>query len=216
MHGIDGTAGKPRGGHDEERRHGKAKAHFLAFHIALRGINAQGLNDRVARCFGPIDNTGSHDDEQEHGDEQGAALALIANHTPEHEGHGRRDDQHGENRKIVRPGGRIFKGMGGIGIEETAAIGAQLLDRFLAGNGSQGNSLLGTFQCCCIDRALKRLRHAKGYEGNGHHNGERQEHIERRLDEIVPEIANGCAELRAKARVKATARAMPVAAERKL
>ena len=51
--------------------------------------------------------------------------------------------------------------MGGIGIEEAAAVGAKLLDGFLAGDGTHCDCLLDAFQSCCVNRAQKGLRHAK-------------------------------------------------------
>jgi len=48
--------------------------------------------------------------------------------------------------------------MSGVGIEETAAVGAELLDRLLARNRPQRDGLFGTFQRGCIDAAGESLR----------------------------------------------------------
>ena len=57
--------------------------------------------------------------------------------------------------RIVRPGIRILEGMRGIGVEEAAAIGAELLDRFLAGHRPERDDLLGAFERRRLDRALQ-------------------------------------------------------------
>ena len=48
----------------------------------------------------------------------------------------------------------VLEGMGGIGVEEAAAIGAKLLDCLLAGHRTQCDHLLGALERGGIDRAL--------------------------------------------------------------
>ena len=47
--------------------------------------------------------------------------------------------------RIVRPGGRIFKRMRCVHIEEAAAVCTKLLDRLLTGHRPERDDLLGAF-----------------------------------------------------------------------
>ena len=80
--------------------------------------------------------------------------------------------------------------MRGIGVEEAAAIGAEFLDRLLAGDGAYGERLLRALERRRFDRTLERLRHAESDEREGDDDRERQEHVKRRAREVDPEIAD--------------------------
>ena len=79
--------------------------------------------------------------------------------------------------------------MGGVGVEEAAAIGAELLDRLLAGDRAKRDGLLGAFERGGVDRAGQGLRHAERDEGERDHDSDRQQDIERGPGQIDPEIA---------------------------
>ena len=70
------------------------------------------------------------------------------------------------SRMLVQTFG-FSNGCGGIGVEEAAAVGAELLDDFLARHRPNGNRLLRPFERGRIDRAGKRLRHAKSEQDKG-------------------------------------------------
>ncbi len=80
--------------------------------------------------------------------------------------------------------------MRGIGVEETAAIGAQHLDRQLRRHGANGNRLLRAFQRLRRDIGAERLRYAEPDVNQCQHYAERQQHIKRGADHIHPEITD--------------------------
>ena len=55
--------------------------------------------------------------------------------------------------------------MGGIGVEEAAAIGAELLDDFLARHRANGNGLLGPLERGRVDGAGQGLRNTERHKG---------------------------------------------------
>ena len=55
--------------------------------------------------------------------------------------------------------------MRGIGVEEPAPIGAELLDRLLACDRAEGDGLTRTLECRRVDVASQGLRHSQRHEG---------------------------------------------------
>ena len=80
--------------------------------------------------------------------------------------------------------------MRGIGIEEAAAIGAELLDRDLARDRAERDRLLGAFERRDGCAGVERLRHAHGHLDQRGNHGERQQHVENRARHIDEEIAH--------------------------
>ena len=81
--------------------------------------------------------------------------------------------------------------MGGVGIEEAAAIGAEHLDGDLGGHRTDRNRLLGALKRRGFDVGAKRLRHALPDQKQRVDDADRQQHVERRARHIDPEIADG-------------------------
>ena len=165
MHRIDRAA---RVGSDgrEERRRGYPEADLLAFHVAprlqsaRRGIDVERGEGRIAARFGPID--GHHTDKEQdthHGKDR-PALALVVHHAAEHVGQPRGDPDQQQHLNEVGEGCRVLVGMGGVRIEEAAAVGAENLDHLLRGDRSLGDRLLGPRQSRRIDISTQVLRHA--------------------------------------------------------
>ena len=97
-------------------------------------------------------------------------------------------------------GRRVLEGMGRVGVEEAAAVGAQLLDGDLAGGRPDGDGLLrhdgrvrGPERLDQLgDRiGTPRLHHALRHEQQGPHQRERQQHVERGAGQVDPEVADG-------------------------
>ena len=63
-----------------------------------------------------------------------AALPLVADHPAEGAGQGERDDQEQEDLEEVGERVGVLERVRGVGVEEAAAVGAELLDRLLAGD----------------------------------------------------------------------------------
>ncbi len=93
--------------------------------------------------------------EDAHGSEDRPALAAVLHHLAKAVDQRRADHQHGEDVEEVADRVRVFERMGGIDVEEAAAIGAQLLDRLLARHRPERDGLLA---------ALERGRHRRSIE----------------------------------------------------
>ena len=138
MHGGDRTAGGGGGGHFKETGAGDTEADLLAFHIAA--FDPQLGQLRGAVDFGPLENAKGHHQKQEHDRQQRPTLAGIADHAAEGGGETGRDQQNEQDLQQMGERGRILKGMGRVGIEEAAAVGAQFLDRLLGSDRSHGDT----------------------------------------------------------------------------
>src|SRR5579883_2041784 len=97
MHVVDRAARGVGGDGREERGLGDAEAHLLPFHVAagldraLRAVDAERGEGRIARRLRPIDRRGAGEEEQPHHREDRPALTLIADHPAEHVGKRRAD-----------------------------------------------------------------------------------------------------------------------------
>ena len=78
--------------------------------------------------------------------------------------------------------------MSGIGVEEAAAVGAELLDDLLARHRPDRDRLFRAFERRRVDGALKRLRHAQGDEDERADDRDRQQKIKRDAGHIDPEV----------------------------
>ena len=151
---------------------------------------------RSGRGFSHIDGRRGERQKHAHGDDQRPRLFARARHTakgddaPERQSvHRRHGDQIGQRR-------RVFKRVGGIGVEEAAAIRADLFDGFLAGYGSKRQGLFGAFKRRDVEMLGQGLGHALQDERQGHDQRERQEDVERHPHHVAPEIAQSLAPVR--------------------
>ena len=224
VHGVDGAARRVGGDGREQRRIGDAEADFLAFHVAagLQRRSAPGRCASAAKaglpgCLGPVGDDDAGQEQDAHDREDRPALALVADHAAEHVGERRADREDQHDLDEIGDGVRVLERMGGVGVEEAAAVGAQHLDDFLRGDRALGDHLLGAFQRRRLGIGAEVLRHALPDEEQADDDRDRQQDVERAAGQIDPEIADAvCAERRAKPRTSAIASAMPVAAETKL
>ena len=72
--------------------------------------------------------------DEEHHSQQHPPLAGVPHHDAEGVGQGAGNQQDQQDLDKVGERCRVFKGMGRVGVEEAAAVGAQFLDRFLGGD----------------------------------------------------------------------------------
>ena len=89
-----------------------------------------------------------------------------------------RDQQQRPDLEKVGPGVGVFERMRRIGVEEAAAVGAELLDDFLARHRPDRYGLFRAFQRRCVDRAGQRLRYAQSDEDQRADDRDRQEDVE--------------------------------------
>ena len=118
------------------------------------------------------------------------ALTHVADRAAEGENGGDRDQQQRPDLEKVGPGVGVLERMRRIGVEEAAAVGAELLDDLLARHRPDRDGLLRAFQRRCVDRAGQRLRHAERDEDQRADDRDRQQEVERDPRQIDPEIAD--------------------------
>ena len=155
-----------------------------------------------------------------HRREHRPALARVADHPAERVAQRRRDEQDREHLEEVRERRRVLERMRGVGVEEAAAVGAELLDRHLRGDRAHRQRLrlsVVTFSitglpCGVLDRVAVRhrssaagrssaaaasrpctpevLHHALADEQQREHDRQRQQDVERDAREVDPEVAD--------------------------
>ena len=79
--------------------------------------------------------------------------------------------------------------MGGIGIEEAAAVGADVLDGFERGDRADGDTLLAALNRMGYYLDIEGLRRTLRNQEQRQHEADRQQHARREADEIAIEIA---------------------------
>ncbi|MGY3120787.1 hypothetical protein ACVWXQ_004724 [Bradyrhizobium sp. S3.14.4] len=188
MHGVDRAARGGRGHHGEQRGCDDAEADFLALHVAAG--QAECMHHRGAVGFRPVGDGDTGDEQHAHHREDRPALALVADHAAEHIGHGRADQEDREHLHEVRQRRRVLEGMGGVGIEEAAAIGPEHLDRDLRGHRADRDGLLGAFERRGLDVSTERLRHALPDQEQRVDDADRQQHVKCRAGDVDPEITD--------------------------
>ena len=188
MHGVDGSAGRGGRDHRKQRRGHNAEADFFAFHVAAG--EAERIESVVAMRLGPVANDDAGDEQDAHHRENGPALALVADHPTEHVGQRRADREDRNDLHEVGKCRRVLEGMRSIGVEETAAVGAEHLDGDLRGNGPHRDRLFAAFKRGGFDIGPERLGHALPNQEKRIDDADRQQDVERATGDIDPEIAD--------------------------
>ena len=125
-----------------------------------------------------------------HGGKQRPALPRVPHHFAERVSQRPRNQKNQEHLKHIRERRGVFERMRGVRIEETAAIGAQHLNRFLRRHWPLRDGLLRAFQrgnrrvrMQVLDHALRAQHQRREYRN-------RQQDIEGRSRQIGPEISD--------------------------
>ncbi len=158
------------------------------------------------------------DQHEEHHPQQRPPLAGVAHHDAEGVGQGAGDQQDQQDLQEVGERGRVFKGVGRVGVEEAAAVGPQLLDRLLGGDRPHGDGdlldrhalgdrvALGILERVALVVQLRLvvagrldqrhglvgaevLDHPLGDQDEGGDQGDRQQDVEGAAGHIDPEVA---------------------------
>ena len=140
--------------------------------------------------FSPVADHHAGDEQNAHHREDGPALALVADHAAKHIGEAGAEREDRNHMDIVSECCRALIGMRGIRIEEAAAVGAQMLDHHLRGDGALRDGLLGAFERRRVDISAEILRHALPDEHDRTDDADRHQHIERAARDIDPEVAH--------------------------
>ncbi|MGA8550199.1 MAG: hypothetical protein WB678_08185 [Stellaceae bacterium] len=179
VHGVDRTArgvGRDRG---PQRRQRRAKAHLLAFHIPA-GLDGAGRRidrvlgkGRVAVCFRPIGGGDAGEKQNAHHCEQSPALALVLDHAAQDVRQRRADCEDRDQLDQIGDRIRVLERMRRIGVEKTAAVGAELLDDLLRGDGALRDHLLDAFERRRLGIGAEILRHPLPYQDQPDHHRDR-------------------------------------------
>jgi len=144
---------------------------------------------RRALGLGRIDHRGGAQDEERHHGHDRPGVPARHDNPPEGEDAGVAQGVHRDDLDEVGPGVGILERVGGVGVEDPAAVSAELLDRLLAGGWIERDGLLGAFH---------RVRHGVGREalgdaerdvGQRDHDRERKEDVEADAGQVGPEVA---------------------------
>ena len=91
----------------------------------------------------------------------------------------------------TRQPGRVLERIRPVGVEEPAAIGAQLLDGLLRGHRAARDDLPHAVQHVVdASRPGQRLQGALGYEDDRDHKRDRQQDVDRAADQVDPEVTD--------------------------
>ena len=177
------------------------------------------MNEGVGLRLGPVDGGESGGEEDKHGGEDGPSVARRAGHAAQRVGEPGGNDEDGEDLEEVGERRGVLEGMGAVGVEESAAVGAQHLDGFLRGDRALADGL-------GLRRLLERmrdgvlaevLRNALGDQQQRIDERAGQQDVEQRCGSYRPRSCRWCAEVvRLMPRMSATATTMPTAADQKL
>ena len=127
---------------EEAARRG-SEPRLLALEVAARLLRRRLLGDadlvelRVPGAVSkPIDDAGRRDPEHEHRREHRPALLRVLRQLAERVGQRERDHEEEEDLEEVGEAVGVLERVGGVRVEEAAAVGAELLDRLLARDGT--------------------------------------------------------------------------------
>ena len=147
MYAVDGATTCVGGDGGKQRGIGNAKAHFLAFHVAARlqrgGVLVDSVQQRIAFGLGPVSRRNPAQKQNRHRRPDRPAVTLRPGHSAQRVSKACRDREDRKHLQEVTKWRRILERMGAVGVEESAAVRAQHLDRFLRSNRTLGDGLVG-------------------------------------------------------------------------
>ncbi len=182
-------------------------------------IRAEPGEHRVARALADVGCDKKRHEDERHRGEQRPALPRVADHLAEGVAERRADQQDRQHLEKVRERRRVFERVRRIDVVEAAAVGAELLDRDLRRRGPERNRLFGRrrllgdrIALLVLERLavgpvlrvvvshrldqrhrrvlVERLRHALAHQHERQDDRQRQQDVDRRADEIGPEVAD--------------------------
>jgi hypothetical protein len=139
--------------------------------------------------LGGVDGGRAAADQDDHGGDERAGFLGGEHHPAEGDDTGDGERVHRDDLDDVRPDVRVLERVGGIDVEEAAAVGAELLDRLLAGHREEGDGLLAALDRRRADMGHERLGLAQADIGHGDHQGEGQQEVEIDARQVGIEVA---------------------------
>ena len=188
MHRVHRAGARAGGRGRVQDRHRLTEAGFLAFEIPCRRIDSDRRQQRVAGRLRPVGDADTNNEEDRHRRQDGPSLAQVADHAAKSKHRGRRNQQQGPDLEKIGPGVRVLERMGGVGVEEAAPVGAELLDDLLARDRPDRDGLLRALERGCVDGTGQRLRHAESDEDERADDRDRQEDVKRNPRQVDPEV----------------------------
>ena len=185
----DGRGRRPEGGR------GDAEADLLALHVAAglqrrrRLVGAGPRQVRVAGLLAREDHAHAEHDQHHRGGEQRPALSPVAGELAEHVGEGHRDGEDRQHLEEVRERRRVLERVRRVGVEEAAAVGAELLDGLLRGDRPLGDRLGGALERLDLRGRVEVLDDALRDEQQRADDADRQQDVEEAAREVDPEVA---------------------------
>ena len=152
VHAVDAAARGVGGDGGVQGRVGDAEPDLLALHVAAglgrrgRDVDAPGRVDRVAPRLGPVGGGDAGEEQDVHRRPQRPAVRLLLHHAAEGPGEPGRDEEDLEHLQEVGQRRRVLERMRRVGVEEAAAVGADLLDGLLARDRAHRDGLLGALE----------------------------------------------------------------------
>ncbi len=138
VHRVHRAVRRARRRRAPDARGDRPVADLLAFHVAARRVrrhrlrHAAGVELRVATRLDDRQRDARAEPEHGHDREHRVALALVLDHPAERERERERDDEDRVELEEVAQLRGVLERVGGVHVEEAAAVGAELLDRDLA------------------------------------------------------------------------------------
>ncbi len=196
VHGDDRAAGGGGGDRSEQSRVGNAEAGFFAFQVAAglgrAGclINVSGGEQRIALLLEINHRERGDYEENRHRGQHRPTLAGVTDQAAEGMAQRARNEKNRQHLQKIGQRCRILKGMRRVGVEETAAVGADHLDRFLGGDRSHGQGLCGVFQRGHVLIGGEILNHPLTDQNHREHQRQRQQHVKRNPRQVNPGVAD--------------------------
>ncbi len=188
--GVDGTGARAgRDGRPQGASTGPEPG-LLALHVA-EGLVDAGGERRVRAGLVRDRDKGADAEDRGHSAEDDPALSLVLGIAAERVGEGEREREHRDHLDEVGQRGRILERVGGVGVEEPAAVVAQLLDELLGRHRATGDDLLRALQGGDRGRSVERLGDALPDEHDGADDRDREEDVQDAAGEVHPVVADG-------------------------
>ena len=137
VHGVHGAAAGSRGDDRKQNRLHDAEANFFPFHVAARlrvgcdRLDALGGENGIATLLGPVRREHADQKHDGHRSKERPSLPPILHHHAERVGEGGGNEEDEDDLKERGERSRVLERMRRVGVEETAAVRAELLDGFL-------------------------------------------------------------------------------------
>ena len=216
VHVVDGACGEGCCYGGKQSGLGDAEADFLALHAACGLVEADLRQSRVALQLSPVAKAQANQEQNSHGQKDAAAFfaqqpgrdafrmggqhifpgrvllileTSVTHHLAEGNDTGAGQQHHGIQFNQVGQDGGVLHGGGGVGAEEAAAVGAQVLDDFKRRHRPHPQNLIRAFQGLHHDILREILRHTLPYQQQPAHQGEGQQHAGGDANQIGKEVA---------------------------